>query len=174
MTENKITLEEIEKRKQRILDPRYKGEYETALDEIGYLIRDFMFSDNLVVRKAIGWAMHERGVTFQNIKTNWKAAMECLYDAFAYRKAIDDIVGQAYTIFQIPMCRLARGDKKEDVLPDFQRAKPYILAVMKENIFTTEIMGNMYQNLAYIYQQEDGIIIMYPYTGQPYLVDMVQ
>ncbi|MDP3057569.1 MAG: tetratricopeptide repeat protein [bacterium] len=159
-----LTKKELKERKKKILDIRYKGEFDTVLDEIGSFIKDLMFSDDPVARRTIGWAMHERGVVFQNKGMNWEAGMECLQDAFAYRKAIDDPIGQAYTIFQIPMFRLAYKEKTEDVHPDFQRAKPYVLQaismleskhlMMVATAEEKEDLGNMYQNLAYIYQQE--------------------
>lgn len=139
---------------RRGMKKRYQGEYPEALDLFDLVIQGLAESESEGAKMKIGEAMHQLGVTLQNMGKDYKAALSCLWSAFAYRMAIGDIVGKAHTIFQIAMCRQAQGAKKEDVLLDFQRAKPYIMAVIKENIFTAEIMGNMWQNLAYIYQQE--------------------
>ncbi len=145
---------EIENLMKEAMNDRYQGKYPEALDKLDAVIKELAESDEEWAKLKIGEAMHQLGVTLQNAGKDYKAALFCLWRAIAYRKAIHDNIGLAYSCFQIPMCKLARGDRKEDVLPDFQNAKLRIqIAVsLLEGTKEVKTLGDMYQNLAYISQ----------------------
>ncbi len=147
--------EEIENLMKEAMNDRYQGKYPEAMDKFDAVIKKLAESDEKWAKLKIGEGQHQLGVTLQNKGKDYKAALSCLWCAIAYRKAIYDNVGLAYSYFQVPMCKLARGDKKEDVLPDFRSAKLYIQTAISllENTKEAKILGDMYQNLAYIHQQ---------------------
>lgn len=160
-----ITAEEIKVlKKQEALEikekgmiERYRGNHQEALNGFDTLIMELAESDEKWAKLMIGEAMHQLGVTLQNIGKDYKAALSCIWCAIAYRQAIRDSFGLAYSYFQIPMCRLASGEKFADVMPDIIKARRAIviaisLARRKDNF---KVLGDMYHNLAYIYQVEE-------------------
>ena len=140
---------------------RYQGEYKRALEKYGIIWNDLMDKkkpeQKLVLEKA-GEVLHQIGVTYQNMGEFLPALLQ-LKQAKCFRRDNGDIVGLAYTAFQIPMCRLARGDSIEDVLPDFEIAKRAIEKAFPELQKRRDYkkIGDMYQNLAFISQQKGQI-----------------
>jgi len=163
------TKEEFERKVKEATSLRYKGEYQKSLDEFDELIKELSTIGEDWARLIIGECIHQLGATFQNMGTSlegelarfrhFSAAFSYLWIAFNYRKAIDDKIGTAYTAFQIPMCRLAKGDKKEDILPDFKMARKVIEGITQFSTMMKhpQVLGNMFQNLGYIHQQEGNI-----------------
>lgn len=160
-----MTLQEkIEEKYNEALNDRYQGRYEIALKKFWTVKR---LIKKVPVDRETKWAaiklgevIHQVGVTHQNNK-NFQVALARLKRALAWRKFIGDITGIAYTAFQIPMCRLARGDNKEDVMPDFEKVESLIQKAMWPGAHKKKpdkrIMGDMWQNLAYISQQKGDI-----------------
>lgn len=151
----KVRAEEIIK---EAMNDRYQGRYSEAMDKFDLVIRELVASDEQWAKLTIGEAMHQIGVALQNVGKDYKAALSCLWCAIAYRQAIRDSIGIAYSYFQIPVCRLASGEKIENVMSDLQRAREAILvaislAARKDDF---RVLGDMNHNLAYISQlQED-------------------
>lgn len=138
------------------LKKRYQDEYPDALDLYDIVIRNLAESDEEWARLTIGDAMHQLGATLQNMGKDYKAALSCLWCAIAYRQAIRDSIGLAYSYFQVPMCRLASGEKLEAVMPDFQKAsKAIIIAIsLAKRKDDYKVLGDLHHNLAYISQIE--------------------
>ncbi len=139
------------------MDDRYHGRYPEALDKFDLVIKELAASDDKDAKLIIGEAMHQIGVTLQNIGKDYKAALSCLWCAIAYRQAIHD-PNVAYSYFQIPMCRLASGEKVEDVMPDFMKAEKAIVVAISlaTRIDNFKILGDMWHNTAYICQMQQN------------------
>lgn len=136
------------------MNDRYQGKYPEALDEFDFVIKKLSASDDEWAKLIIGDAMHQLGVTLQNMGKDYKAALSCLWCTIAYRQSIGDQLGLAYTYFQIPMCRLASGEKVEDVMPAFEIAnKAMVIAIsLAARIDDFKTLGDMWHNTAYICQ----------------------
>lgn len=158
------TREEFDNLIKEALSNRYQGRYEEAVNgfKITLLLLGLLFvekkEDETWIFTKVGEVMHHIGVTYQNWRKFPEALIQ-LQETIVIRQLIGDTVGTAYTFFQIPMCRLAQGDKKEDVLPDFQRAEEAIKKAIPELKKSDDIkaLGDMNQNLAYIAQQKGEI-----------------
>ena len=140
------------------MNDRYQRKYPEALDKFDLAIRGLAASDEEWARLLIGEAMHQLGVTLQNIGKDFKAALSCLWSAIAYRQLLRDSIGLGYTYFQIPMCRLASGKKVEDVMPDFIVAENVMitaisLAARKDDF---KVLGDMWHNAGYISQIQES------------------
>ncbi len=150
---NKTEVEEIIKEG---MNARYQGKYSEALDKFDMVIKNLAESDEEWAKLKIGEAMHQLGVTLQNMGKYYKAALSCLWCTIVYRQVIRDSIGLAYSYFQIPMCRLASGEKVEYIMPDFHKAGEAIiigisLAKRKDDY---KVLGDLSHNLAYISQIE--------------------
>lgn len=140
------------------MSERYHGNYGGSLIRLRELtnsLSPFGVIGDEWAKLLLGEVMHQFGVTYQNMK-DWPTAFDYLSIAACYRSSIGDLIGRAYTFFQIPMCRLARGDKVEDVMPDFERAEEAINMAIPGAVEADDYktLGNMYQNLAYTSQQK--------------------
>lgn len=140
------------------MDDRYQGKYSEALDKFDSAIKGLAASDEEWARLIIGEAMHQLGVTLQNIGKDFKAALSCLWSTIAYRQLLRDSTGLGYTYFQIPMCRLASGEKIKDVMPDFMVAQHVMiatisLAAQKDDF---KVLGDMWHNAGYISQIQES------------------
>ncbi len=139
------------------MNDRYQGKYPEALDKFDLVIKAFSATDDKDRKLLIGEAMHQLGVTLQNMGKDYKAALSCLWCTIAYRQAIRD-PNLVYSYFQIPMCRLASGEKVKDVMPDFMVAQRAItmtisLAARKDDF---KVLGDMWHNTGYICQIQEN------------------
>ena len=155
------TREELNNLIEEALNNRYQGRYEEAINgfKTTLLLLGLFFveekEDETWIFTKVGEVMHQIGVAYQNWK-KFPEALVQLQETLVIRELIKDTIGTAYTFFQIPMCRLAQGDKKEEVLPEFQKARRQIDKAIVElgKSDDARVWGDMYQNLAYISQQE--------------------
>lgn len=130
------------------LDQRNIGNYARAEEILSRAIRE---AGGLTL---IGELYHHLGTNAQGAG-NFEEALRYLRMAFQIRNDAGDILGLAYTAFQIPMCKELSGVPRETLIPDFQKARNAIYAALE--IFpdlSVEHQGNMRQNLAFCLQVE--------------------
>jgi len=111
----------------------------------------------LAVREAGGGSLlgelyHHLGTNSQGVNQFTKA-LEYLHLAFRLRADSGDILGAAYTAFQIPMCKNVSGVPYENLLGEFSEAEETIRTALRDaDHLPEEHAGNMLQNLAFCLQ----------------------
>ena len=143
--------------RQAIEGDYYIGALDTLGKTLDFLMDNEKPKEEWVLEKT-GEVMHQIGVTYQNMGEFLPALLQ-LKQAKCFRMDNNDIVGYAFTCSQIAMCRLARGDPVEDVLPDFETAKEAIEKAIPELQKREDYkkVGDMGRDLAYIAQRKGEI-----------------
>lgn len=101
----------------------------------------------------LGELYHHRGTNAQN-EGSYERALKFLYIALQVRKDAGDMLGAAYSAFQVPMCRKVSGVSDQELIPEFQLAKDTIMDALANPSLSFSHQGNLRQNLAFCLQVE--------------------
>lgn len=102
----------------------------------------------------LGELYHHLGTNAQGVR-NFSKALNYLNITYHLRKDSGDLLGAAYSAFQIPMCKKMSGAPDENLIAEFQEARAAVAAAMIENPnLAPEHLSNMKQNLAFCLQAE--------------------
>lgn len=113
----------------------------------------------------LGELYHNLGTNSQGAKQFGKA-LKYLHIAFALRRDSGDLLGAAYTAFQIPMCKKMSGEPDDNLRAEFRKARTAIAEVVSMNKnLAPEHLSNMKQNFAFCLQAEkDYVAALAEYT----------
>ena len=106
-----VEKEVVEEMIREAMNGRYQGKYEKALEKYGMILDSLIDIEDprkKWISEKTGEVMHQIGVTYQNMG-KFTVALLQLKQAKYFRRYNNDIIGYAFTCFQIAMCRLARG-----------------------------------------------------------------
>lgn len=147
------TYKNAEKKLARMRALRHEGKIGEELIELRkMLMKIFEVGDPWtdIIHDGI---LHEFGVAHQNLG-DYPQALDYLWSAAILRKKYP--VDLFYTLHQIVMCKLARGDKSEDVAEDIVRAREsYESAVAyAEKKYDYRDLGYMHHNYAIYFHRE--------------------
>ena len=107
---------------KRMRNLRYQGKIGEELIGLRELLKDIFEVYEPWSNIVHGDIVHEQGVAHQNLG-DYPQALDCLWSAANLRKGLKYSIDLFYTLHQIVMCKLARGDSVWDVKEDIQQAR---------------------------------------------------
>lgn len=135
---------------------RHQGKFGEELIELRKLLKEIFevyepWSDIIH-----GDIIHEQGVVHQNLR-DYPLALDCLWSAAKLRSRLYYPIDLFYTLHQIVMCKLARGDAVMDISEDIVRVREiyesaHDYAVAIEDF---QACGYTTHNFAFYYQIEE-------------------
>jgi len=174
MVKSKV-IEAYENANQRLADMRdlrHQGKISEELIELRELLIEIFkvyepWSD--IIHSDI---IHEFGVAHQN-RGDYSLALDYLWSAAKLRRRLYHPIDLFYTLHQIVMCKLARGDAVEAISEDIARArKSYEFAVAyAEAKYDYRGLGYIHHNYAFYYQVEGkyGNALLYYSVGEEFM-----
>ena len=146
MVKSKVTeaYEEAKEELARMRDLRHQGKIGEELIGLRELLKEISKVNEPWSDIVHGDVIHEFGVAHQNLG-DYPLALDCLWSAVNLRRRLYYPIDLFYTLHQIVMCELARGDAVVDISEDIERAKEEF-----EFAFDYAVATRSYTDCAYI------------------------
>jgi len=140
----------IEEEARERLDLRNQSQYGEALSRISQAMEQAGGGELL------GRLLHDRGTTLQGAR-RFEEALAALRAAYLLRREVSDLIGAAYTAFQIPMCRRMAREDPSALREEFQQSAEILQLVLQERQSDIEVgdEGNLRHNLAFCLQFQE-------------------